>query len=481
MLPVTDPGTTARELASKLGRIPTPRELDTVLRRAGLTRDDLEGFLRKRAVDPCASPDSARRGVIVTRMDSPAKDSNGGHPLPIADADPVHPEVTDPAVARAVGDLTDDWFRRGELTRADVVRLGAKRSLDSTQIAGVIAELERRLVDLDEPPAPAEVDLDGLLEPSDSDLVRTYLRDVARFPLIGAEQEVRYGTAIRAGQGAMATLATMPPPPDDVQRAILLAIIEDGRRARTALIVANLRLVVSRAKTVGAHSGVELLDRVQFGNEGLMRAVDKFDATMGYKFSTYATWWIRQAITRGLADTARGVRLPVHYVEQLSQLRSTRIRLSEQLGREATVDEIASVLECTPAKVAAMTDHDRSAVSLDLAVSADGKDVTLGDLLDEQRLEVPAHSRDPAELTVESAMVQDVQHLLDNLDNRSALIIDRRFGLSGEPQTLEVIGDEVGLTRERIRQLVVRHVGELRTAAEAAGLREYLLTGSGRR
>lgn len=450
-----------------------------MLRREGLTRDDLEVFLHQRVPDPVAHPAGGRRGALVTRVVSPATISTAIHPVPF-DGDTAYPEISDPVIARAVGDLTDDWLRRGELTRADVVRLAAKRSLDSTQTADVIVELQRRLVELDEAPPAAVADLDGLLEPSDSDLVRTYLRDVGRFPLISAEQEVRLGTAIRAGQDAMATLVSESPPPD-AQRAILRAVVEDGRRARTALTEANLRLAVSLAKKIGARSGVELLDRVQFGNEGLMRAVDKFDATKGFKFSTYATWWIRQAISRGLADTARGVRLPVHYVDQLHQLRSTRTYLSERLGREPTVDEIAAVLDCTPAKVAAMTDHDRSEVSLDQPVGLDGEDVTLGDLLDEQHLEVPVHSRDPADITVESALVHDVQRMLDGLDGRSAMIIDRRFGLTGEPQTLDVIGGEVGLTRERIRQLIVRHVGELRTAAEAAGLREYLLTGSGRR
>ncbi len=300
------------------------------------------------------------------------------------------------------------------------------------------------------------IDLDE--EAVTTDPVRAYLTEIGRTPLLDAAQEVELAKRIEAGLYAEHLLHRSQAGTDQVgprRRRDLQTVLADGRAAKAHMLRANLRLVVSVAKK-HSHRGLPFLDVVQEGNLGLIRAVEKFDYVKGYKFSTYAMWWIRQAISRGLAEQARTIRLPVHVAEDVNKLARVTRDLAQGLGREPTLEELASALQMPLDKVADLRRVSRDTMSLDSPVGDDG-DATLGDLVVES--DAPAAS-DAVEQQMLSAQLARV---IDSLPAREATIVRLRYGLGdGQPRSLEEIGRHLGLTRERIRQLEKEALAKLR-------------------
>ena len=298
-----------------------------------------------------------------------------------------------------------------------------------------------------------------------SDLVRIYLREIGRVPLLTAEDEVELAKAIEAGLFAEEKLGGGMPMLDAINSDLELLVAE-GTRAKQRLTEANLRLVVSIAKRYIGR-GLVFLDLIQEGNLGLIRAVEKFDYTRGYKFSTYATWWIRQAITRAIADQARTIRVPVHMVETINKLARVQRQLHQELGREATAAEIGAELGLEVGRVAEIQRIAQEPVSLQSPIGEEESD--LGDFIEDADAVVPMEA-------AAFIMLQDqLDRVLDQLAEREQRIIQLRFGLTdGHPRTLEEVGREFGVTRERIRQIESKTLAKLRHPSRAQVLREYL-------
>jgi RNA polymerase primary sigma factor len=310
----------------------------------------------------------------------------------------------------------------------------------------------------------AEIDLDDQTSAM-GDSVHTYLKSIGRTSLLTAEQEVNLAKRIEAGLFAEHKLASEPDLDEDFGRD-LMEVAEDGRRAKAHMLEANLRLVVSVAKKY-SDRGLSLLDVVQEGNLGLIRAVEKFDYTKGYKFSTYAMWWIRQAIQRGFADSARTIRLPVHVLEMLSKLSRVERDMHQRLGREPTPEELAVELDRTPDQIEELLRTSRQPISLDSTIGEDGE-TSIGDLIED--VDAPEAS----ELVDRQLMADQLRHALDGLTQREATIMAMRFGLyDGNPHTLDEIGRALGLTRERIRQLEKQSLSKLRHPSRAQPLLDY--------
>ncbi|RZS83003.1 RNA polymerase primary sigma factor/RNA polymerase nonessential primary-like sigma factor [Motilibacter rhizosphaerae] len=310
--------------------------------------------------------------------------------------------------------------------------------------------------------ATPAVDLD-LAAPT-ADLVRLYLDDIGRTPLLTAADEVELSQRIEAGLYAQHLLATGETGEHDA--AELRRLVRDGDRAKDQMLRANLRLVVSVAKK-HSHRGLPFLDVVQEGNLGLVRAVEKFDYRKGYKFSTYATWWIRQAIGRGLAEQARTVRLPVHVHEQIGKLSRALRDLSATLERDPDDQEVAEALGWELADVTSLRRISRDAISLDTPVGEEA-DTSVGDLV------VDTDAVSAADAYEQRALLRDLQSALDQLPEREATILRMRYGLhDGRPHTLDEIGRAVGLTRERIRQLEKEALGKLRSPATTQSLLDW--------
>jgi RNA polymerase primary sigma factor len=310
----------------------------------------------------------------------------------------------------------------------------------------------------------ADTDLDDQT-PAIGDSVHTYLKAIGRTRLLTAEEEVDLAKRIEAGLYAEHKLASEPIT-DDQLRFDLEEVAEDGRRAKSHMLEANLRLVVSVAKKY-SDRGLSLLDVVQEGNLGLIRAVEKFDYTKGYKFSTYAMWWIRQAIQRGFADSARTIRLPVHVLEMLSKLSRVERDMHQRLGREPTPEELAVELDRTPEAVEELLRTSRQPISLDSTIGEDGE-TSIGDLIED--IDAPEAS----ELVDRQLMAEQLRRALDDLTPREATIMAMRFGLyDGNPHTLDEIGKHLGLTRERIRQLEKQSLSKLRHPSRARPLLDF--------
>jgi RNA polymerase primary sigma factor len=308
------------------------------------------------------------------------------------------------------------------------------------------------------------VDLDDQT-PAMGDSVHTYLKSIGRTSLLTAEQEVDLAKRIEAGLFAEHKLDT-DPNLDPQLRRDLEHVAEDGRRAKSHMLEANLRLVVSVAKKY-SDRGLSLLDVVQEGNLGLIRAVEKFDYTKGYKFSTYAMWWIRQAIQRGFADSARTIRLPVHVLEMLSKLSRVERDMHQRLGREPTPEELAVELDRTPDQIEELLRTSRQPISLDSTIGEDGE-TSIGDLIED--VDAPEAS----ELVDRQLMAEQLRSALDALTPREATIMAMRFGLyDGNPHTLDEIGRALGLTRERIRQLEKQSLSKLRHPSRAQPLLDF--------
>jgi RNA polymerase primary sigma factor len=308
------------------------------------------------------------------------------------------------------------------------------------------------------------VDLDDQT-PAMGDSVHTYLKSIGRTSLLTAEQEVDLAKRIEAGLFAEHKLDTDRDLTPQLRRDLEF-VAEDGRRAKSHMLEANLRLVVSVAKKY-SDRGLSLLDVVQEGNLGLIRAVEKFDYTKGYKFSTYAMWWIRQAIQRGFADSARTIRLPVHVLEMLSKLSRVERDMHQKLGREPTPEELAVELDRTPDQIEELLRTSRQPISLDSTIGEDGE-TSIGDLIED--VDAPEAS----ELVDRQLMAEQLRSALDALTPREATIMAMRFGLyDGNPHTLDEIGRALGLTRERIRQLEKQSLSKLRHPSRAQPLLDF--------
>jgi len=303
-----------------------------------------------------------------------------------------------------------------------------------------------------------------------ADSVRAYLKQIGKVALLNAEEEVELAKRIEAGLYAtqlMTELADKGEKLPAAQRRDMQWICRDGDRAKNHLLEANLRLVVSLAKRYTGR-GMAFLDLIQEGNLGLIRAVEKFDYTKGYKFSTYATWWIRQAITRAMADQARTIRIPVHMVEVINKLGRIQRELLQDLGREPTPEELAKEMDITPEKVLEIQQYAREPISLDQTIGDEG-DSQLGDFIEDSEAVVAVDA-------VSFTLLQDqLQSVLETLSEREAGVVRLRFGLTdGQPRTLDEIGQVYGVTRERIRQIESKTMSKLRHPSRSQVLRDYL-------
>ena len=375
-----------------------------------------------------------------------------------------------PSPAEQLTDLVALGRERGSLTIADVMVALDRADLPPEAIDAAVRALTDEGVDVLDVPredeaevAPAETD--GGRRAATSDLVRIYLREIGRVPLLTAEDEVELAKSIEAGLFAEEKLGGSFGLLGAVHGDLEL-LVGEGVRAKQRLIEANLRLVVSIAKRYIGR-GLVFLDLIQEGNLGLIRAVEKFDYTRGYKFSTYATWWIRQAITRAIADQARTIRVPVHMVETINKLARVQRQLQQEMGREASTEEIAAEMGLEPDRVAEIQRIAQEPVSLQSPIGEEESD--LGDFIEDADAVVP----------IEAAafiMLQDqLERVLDELAEREQRIIQLRFGLTGgHPRTLEEVGREFGVTRERIRQIESKTLAKLRHPSRAQMLREYL-------
>ena len=377
-----------------------------------------------------------------------------------------------PSLAEQMTQLVTLGRERGSLTMADVASALDRHELSPDALGEVVRMLGDEGIELLDAPQEEEVEeprrggATDLGRPAaTSDLVRIYLREIGRVPLLTAEDEVELAKSIEAGLFADEKLRGSSPP-EGAEAADLQFLVAEGDRAKQRLIEANLRLVVSIAKRYIGR-GLVFLDLIQEGNLGLIRAVEKFDYTRGYKFSTYATWWIRQAITRAIADQARTIRVPVHMVETINKLARVQRQLHQDLGREATPDEIAAEMGIDPERVTDIQRIAQEPVSLQSPIGEEESD--LGDFIEDADAVVP----------IEAAafiMLQDqLERVLDDLSCREQRIIQLRFGLTdGHPRTLEEVGREFGVTRERIRQIESKTLAKLRHPSRAQLLRGYL-------
>ncbi|MEO3757528.1 RNA polymerase sigma factor [Mycobacterium sp. B14F4] len=303
-----------------------------------------------------------------------------------------------------------------------------------------------------------------------ADSVRAYLKQIGKVALLNAEEEVELAKRIEAGLYATQLMNELTEKGEKLpaaQRRDMMWICRDGDRAKNHLLEANLRLVVSLAKRYTGR-GMAFLDLIQEGNLGLIRAVEKFDYTKGYKFSTYATWWIRQAITRAMADQARTIRIPVHMVEVINKLGRIQRELLQDLGREPTPEELAKEMDITPEKVLEIQQYAREPISLDQTIGDEG-DSQLGDFIEDSEAVVAVDA-------VSFTLLQDqLQSVLETLSEREAGVVRLRFGLTdGQPRTLDEIGQVYGVTRERIRQIESKTMSKLRHPSRSQVLRDYL-------
>jgi RNA polymerase primary sigma factor len=421
-------------------------ELRTAFDQAGLTPAEGRSILRELsesgvrlanelAQTESAQTGSAQTGSAGTKGSSKSRAARSAPARSAKQAEPASGPGSDPA-DDADADVAD----------ADVVNLEAE--------AAALSDSDKL----------AEVDLDDQT-PAMGDSVHTYLKSIGRTSLLTAEQEVDLAKRIEAGLFAEHKLETATGLDEKFRRDLEL-VAEDGRRAKAHMLEANLRLVVSVAKKY-SDRGLSLLDVVQEGNLGLIRAVEKFDYTKGYKFSTYAMWWIRQAIQRGFADSARTIRLPVHVLEMLSKLSRVERDMHQRLGREPTPEELGVELDRTPDQIEELLRTSRQPISLDSTIGEDGE-TSIGDLIED--VDAPEAS----ELVDRQLMAEQLRSALDALTPREATIMAMRFGLyDGNPHTLDEIGRALGLTRERIRQLEKQSLSKLRHPSRAQPLLDF--------
>jgi RNA polymerase primary sigma factor len=412
---------------------------------------------KAKAEKPAPAPTAAEEEAVATASDTaeqtPAKRTRAPRRT-----------TAKAAAAKRAADLPED----GDEPEAEPELEGPPADAPEEALAAVEEEEEedaRGFVfsDSDEDDAPAvQVQVAG----ATADPVKDYLKQIGKVALLNAEQEVELAKRIEAGLFAEEKLATESGLEPKLRRE-LEWLANDGRRAKNHLLEANLRLVVSLAKRYTGR-GMLFLDLIQEGNLGLIRAVEKFDYTKGFKFSTYATWWIRQAITRAMADQARTIRIPVHMVEVINKLARVQRQLLQDLGREPTPEELGRELDMTPEKVAEVQKYGREPISLHTPLGEDG-DSEFGDLIEDSEAVVPAEA-------VSFTLLQEQLHaVLDTLSEREAGVVSMRFGLTdGQPKTLDEIGKVYGVTRERIRQIESKTMSKLRHPSRSQVLRDYL-------
>jgi RNA polymerase primary sigma factor len=409
---------------------------------------------------PAAKAVAAPSGTAASRKKPAAASAATDAPV---DADGVIPDIGD-------DDVEDVVVADVVLDDVDVAEVADDAETDD--------EAEEKSSTLDEPVPTGAIVLNmtddeddvpvfsTLITGATADPVKDYLKQIGKVPLLNAAEEVELAMRIEAGLFAEDKLATTSRIEKQLKRE-LMWVARDGQRAKSHLLGANLRLVVSLAKRYTGR-GMQFLDLIQEGNLGLIRAVEKFDYTKGFKFSTYATWWIRQAITRAMADQARTIRIPVHMVEVINKLARVQRQMLQDLGREPTPEELSRELDMTPEKVVEVQKYGREPISLHTPLGEDG-DSEFGDLIEDTEAVVPADA-------VSFTMLQrQLESLLDSLSEREAGVIRMRFGLGdGIPKTLDQIGDTFGVTRERIRQIESKTMAKLRHPSRSQSLRDYL-------
>ncbi len=391
------------------------------------------------AADAAPAPAKKAPAKRAAAKKTAAVDANGAAPL-----------VVGPDGKKVLPDLPDEQFEK------DVATDPTLKEEEDESKGFVVSQADES----DEPVQQV------MVAGATADPVKDYLKQIGKVPLLNAEMEVELAKRIEAGLFSDEKLAKggkiSAKPLEELEW-----IAEDGRRAKNHLLEANLRLVVSLAKRYTGR-GMLFLDLIQEGNLGLIRAVEKFDYTKGYKFSTYATWWIRQAITRAMADQARTIRIPVHMVEVINKLARVQRQMLQDLGREPTPEELAKELDMTPEKVIEVQKYGREPISLHTPLGEDG-DSEFGDLIEDSEAIVPADA-------VSFTLLQEQLHaVLDTLSEREAGVVSMRFGLTdGQPKTLDEIGKVYGVTRERIRQIESKTMSKLRHPSRSQVLRDYL-------
>jgi RNA polymerase primary sigma factor len=422
------------------------------------------------AKKPAVKKPAATKPTTQAAAKAPAKSSvkaavaKKGSTKKVSEEELDEPEVLDgDDLVEVVADDT------AEKLGAEVIATLAEAVLDDDEEEEkeeeVLPQGALRLSSTDDDDAPV---ISTTITGATADPVKDYLKQIGKVALLNAEQEVELAMRIEAGLFAEEKLSQLT----TAQKTTKLSrelheIAKDGQRAKNHLLGANLRLVVSLAKRYTGR-GMQFLDLIQEGNLGLIRAVEKFDYTKGFKFSTYATWWIRQAITRAMADQARTIRIPVHMVEVINKLARVQRQMLQDLGREPTPEELARELDMTPEKVVEVQKYGREPISLHTPLGEDG-DSEFGDLIEDTEAVVPADA-------VGFTMLQrQLESLLDSLSEREAGVIRMRFGLGdGMPKTLDQIGDTFGVTRERIRQIESKTMAKLRHPSRSQALRDYL-------
>ena len=421
-------------------------ELRTAFEQAGIAPAEGRSILRE----------LADAGVRLANERQEAPKSKRTTPKPgTVKAGTAKASTAEAGTVTSRGAKTAEASSQDTVTPTAEVNANEDVAIEAEAEAAALAEASDRL---------SEADLDDQT-PAMGDSVHTYLKSIGRTSLLTADQEVDLAKRIEAGLYAEHKLDTEPDLSEDFRRD-LEAVAEDGRRAKAHMLEANLRLVVSVAKKY-TDRGLSLLDVVQEGNLGLIRAVEKFDYAKGYKFSTYAMWWIRQAIQRGFADSARTIRLPVHVLEMLSKLSRVERDMHQRLGREPTPEELAVELDRTPDQIEELLRTSRQPISLDSTIGEDGE-TSIGDLIED--VDAPEAS----EMVDRQLMAEQLRSALDALTPREATIMSMRFGLyDGNPHTLDEIGRALGLTRERIRQLEKQSLSKLRHPSRAQPLLDF--------
>ncbi|MFN8031920.1 MAG: RNA polymerase sigma factor [Mycobacterium sp.] len=441
-----------------------------------------------KAAAPRATKAAAEKPVPRTR----AKKAAVEEAVPEADGDVIAEDLdtdldVDPVLDVAEDDIElDDLEDVAEDVADEVEEVAEESDEESAEAAAPVAEGEAADDEIAEPSEKDKASGDFVWDEEESealrqarkdaeltasaDSVRAYLKQIGKVALLNAEEEVELAKRIEAGLYATQKLSELAEKGEKLpvqQRRDMQWICRDGDRAKNHLLEANLRLVVSLAKRYTGR-GMAFLDLIQEGNLGLIRAVEKFDYTKGYKFSTYATWWIRQAITRAMADQARTIRIPVHMVEVINKLGRIQRELLQDLGREPTPEELAKEMDITPEKVLEIQQYAREPISLDQTIGDEG-DSQLGDFIEDSEAVVAVDA-------VSFTLLQDqLQSVLETLSEREAGVVRLRFGLTdGQPRTLDEIGQVYGVTRERIRQIESKTMSKLRHPSRSQVLRDYL-------
>lgn len=423
---------------------------------------------RSTTIDPTKDADAAVTEAEATDAETTAAPKKRATKTTAKKAAPKKTATTKKASSKAVDEDEEEELEEGTAEdssdatdESDDVETEGEETAKPVETVAPAGALVISSSDDDEAPVYSTTITGATADP-----VKDYLKQIGKVALLNAEQEVELAMRIEAGLFAEDKLQHSSGLSKPEERE-LRWVARDGQRAKSHLLGANLRLVVSLAKRYTGR-GMQFLDLIQEGNLGLIRAVEKFDYTKGFKFSTYATWWIRQAITRAMADQARTIRIPVHMVEVINKLARVQRQMLQDLGREPTPEELARELDMTPEKVVEVQKYGREPISLHTPLGEDG-DSEFGDLIEDTEAVVPADA-------VGFTMLQkQLESLLDSLSEREAGVIRMRFGLGdGQPKTLDQIGDTFGVTRERIRQIESKTMAKLRHPSRSQSLRDYL-------